>query len=141
MADPTAPVVAPAPSVVAEQAASSGAGAVQPAKGLVSPTEVVPEGAVQSVPPETQVEVAAAVPSQAGLDVAVMASEGVAQSMPPAAQAVADEAGWMEANMAGGSSGVVVVPRRIRREPPLAPLSGGSRSPVRGEPPLQWMAA
>ena len=24
---------------------------------------------------------------------------------------------------------------------PLAPLSEGSRSPARGEPPLQWMAA
>ena len=86
-------------------------------------------------------EVAAAVPSPAGLDVAMMASVGVAQSMPSAAQPVADEAGRMEADMAGGSSGVVVVSHRIRREPPLAPLSGGSRSPVRGEPPLQWMAA
>ena len=61
--------------------------------------------------------------------------------MPPAAPAVADEAGRMEADMAGGSSGVVVVPRRIRREPPPAPLSGGSRSPVRWEPSLLWMAA
>jgi len=34
-----------------------------------------------------------------------------------------------------------VVPHRVRREPPLAPLSGGDRSPARGEPPLQWMAA
>ena len=53
LANPTAPMVAPAPSVVAEQAASSVAGVVQPAEGLVSPTEVVPEGAVQSMPPET----------------------------------------------------------------------------------------
>ena len=97
-ADPAAPV----PSVVAEQAASSVVGAVQPAEGLVSLTEVVPEGAVQSVPPETQVEVAAAVPSQAGLDVAVMASEGVAQLMPLEAQAMADEVGQMEVVMAGG---------------------------------------
>ena len=81
-------------------------------------------------------EVATTVPSPAELDVAVMASKGVAQSMPPAAPAMVDEADRMEADMAGGSSGVVVVPRRIRREPPLAPLSGGSRSPVRGEPPL-----
>ena len=78
LADPTAPVVAPAPSVVAEQAASSAAGAVQPTEGLISSTEVVPKGAVQSVPPETQVEVAATLPSPAELDVAVMASEGVA---------------------------------------------------------------
>jgi len=141
LADPTAPVVAPAPSVVAEQATSSVAGVVQPAEGLVSPMEVVPEGAVQSVPPETQVEVAATAPSPVELDVAVMASEGVAQSMPPASLAVADEVDRMEADVARGSSGMVVVLRRIRREPPPAPLSGGSRSPVRGEPPLQWMAA
>ena len=31
--------------------------------------------------------------------------------------------------------------RRTRRESPLAPLLGGSRSPARGEPPLHWMAA
>ena len=78
LADPTTPVVAPVPSVVAEQAASSMAGMVQSAEGLVSPTKVVPEGAVQSMLPETQVEVATIVPSSAGLDVAVMASEGVA---------------------------------------------------------------
>ena len=41
----------------------------------------------------------------------------------------------------GGSSGVVVVVHRTRREPPLAPLSGGSRSPTWGEPLLQWMNA
>ena len=61
--------------------------------------------------------------------------------MPSVAQAMADEAGRMEADMAGGSSGVAVVLHRIRRELPPAPLSGGSRSPMRGEPPLQWMAA
>ena len=61
------------------------AGVVQPAEGLVSPTEVVPEGAVQSLPPETQVEVAMTAPGPAELDVVVMASEGVAQSMPSAA--------------------------------------------------------
>ena len=36
---------------------------------------------------------------------------------------------------------MAVVPHRVRRELPSAPLSGGSRSPMRGEPPLQWMAA
>ena len=50
------------------------------------------------------------------------------------------EAAQMEEGPVGGSSSVAVVPHRVRREPPLAPLSGGSRSPVRGEPPLQWMA-
>ena len=34
-----------------------------------------------------------------------------------------------------------MVPHRVRREPPPAPLLGGSRSPARGKPPLQWMAA
>ena len=47
----------------------------------------------------------------------------------------------MEEDPVGGSSGIVAVVRRTRRELPLAPLSGGSRSPARGEPPLQWMAA
>ena len=28
----------------------------------------------------------------------------------------------------------------VQRELPLALLSGGNRSPARGEPPLQWMA-
>ena len=36
---------------------------------------------------------------------------------------------------------MAVVSHRVRREAPPASLSGGSRSPVRGEPPLQWMAA
>ena len=35
----------------------------------------------------------------------------------------------------------MAVVQRTRRESPLVPLSGGSRSPTRGEPPLQWMAA
>ena len=47
----------------------------------------------------------------------------------------------MEEDPVGGSSGIVAVVRRTRRESPPAPLSGGSRSPARGEPPLQWMAA
>ena len=51
------------------------------------------------------------------------------------------EAAQTEEGLAGGSSSAAVVPHRVRREPPLAPLSGGSRSPARGEPPLQWMAA
>ena len=41
LADPMAPTVAPAPLVVAEQAASSVAGVVQPAEGHISPVEVV----------------------------------------------------------------------------------------------------
>ena len=42
--------------------------------------------------------------------------------------------------MARGSSVVMTVVGRTRREPPLALLSGGGRSPTRGELPLQWMA-
>ena len=51
------------------------------------------------------------------------------------------EAAQMEEGLVGGSSSAAVVPDRVRREKPLAPLSGGSRSPARGEPLLQWMAA
>ena len=47
----------------------------------------------------------------------------------------------MKEDMAGGSSGVMMVVGRTRREPPLALLSGGSRSPAWGEPPMQWIAA
>ena len=43
--------------------------------------------------------------------------------------------------MAGGSSVVMMVVGRTQREPPLALLSRGGRSSVRGEPSLQWMAA
>ena len=57
------------------------------------------------------------------------------------AQATAPEVGPMEEDMARWSSGVVTVVRRTRRETPLALLSGGSCSPARGEPPLQWMVA
>ena len=96
LADPTAPVVAPAPSVVAEQSQA------QP-----DAATVVLEGAVQSAPPEDQVD-------------------------PP----MTLEATQVEEGSVLGSLSVVVVPHRVRREPPLAPLSGGSRSPVRGEPPL-----
>ena len=41
--------------------------------------------------------------------------------------------------MAGGSLGVVAVVERTNRGSPLALMSGRSRSPVRGEPLLQWM--
>ena len=47
----------------------------------------------------------------------------------------------MEEDPIGGPSSVVAVVWRTRKESPLAPLSGGSRSPAWGEPPLQWMAA
>ena len=74
----------------------------------------------------------------------MMALEGVVQSAPLGAQVdppVVLEATQTEQGLAGGSSSAVVVPHRVRREPPLAPLSGGNRSPARREPPLQWMAA
>ena len=49
------------------------------------------------------------------------------------------EASRTEGDMAGGSPGVVVVVERTSGESPSALMSGGSRSPVQGEPPLQWM--
>ena len=79
--------------------------------------------------------------SPAGSDAAMVASEGVAQSVQPAAQVAAPEAGRTGEDTAGGSLGVLAVVERTRRRSPLALLSGGSRSPVRGEPPLQWMDA
>ena len=74
----------------------------------------------------------------------MVALEGVVQSAPSAAQVdppVALEVAQMEEDPVGGSSSVALVPHRVRKELPLAPLSRGSHSPARGEPPLQWMAA
>ena len=68
LADLTAPVVAPAPSVVVEQAASSMAVVVQPVEGHIPPVEVV-----------------VTAPNQDQLGAAVMALEGVVQSTPPGA--------------------------------------------------------
>ena len=65
--------------------------------------------------------------------------EGAMQSAPPEAQVdppVMLEAAQVEEGPVGGSSSMAVVSHRVRREPPLAPLSGGSRSPAREEPPL-----
>ena len=70
---------------------------------------------------------------------AVVAHEDVVQSAPPEAQVdppVALEVAQMEEDPVGGSSSTAVVPHRVRREPPPAPLSGGDRSPAWGEPPL-----
>ena len=41
--------------------------------------------------------------------------------------------------MVGGSLGIVVVVERTSEESPSALMSGGSRSPVQGEPLLQLM--
>ncbi|XP_066330686.1 kelch repeat-containing protein At3g27220-like isoform X2 [Miscanthus floridulus] len=127
LANPTASVVAPTPAKVTEQAASSMVDVVQPAEGRIPPVEVV-----------------VTAPSQDQPGAAAVALEGVVQSAPPGAQVdppVALEAAQMEEGPVGGSSSAAVVPHRVRREPPPAPLSGGSRSPAWGEPPLQWMAA
>ena len=75
---------------------------------------------------------------------AAVVLEDVVQSAPPGAQVdppMMLEAAQAEEGPVGGSLSVAVVSHRVRREAPPAPLSGGSRSPVRGEPPLQWMAA
>ena len=113
LADPTASVVAPTPAEVTELAASSMADVVQPTEGRISPVEVVVTAPSQDQPGTT-----------------VVVLEGVVQSAPPGAQVdppVALEAAQMEEGLVGGSSSMVVVPHRVRREPPLAPLSGGSR--------------
>ena len=78
--------------------------------------------------------------SPAGLGVAMVASDGVTGSAPPVDPPVALEAAQREEDPVMGSSGVVAAVRRTRRESLLAPLSGGSRPPTRGEPPLQWRA-
>ena len=127
LANPTASVVAPTPAEVTEQAASSMVDVVQPTKGRIPPVEVVVTTLSQDQP-----------------GAAVVALEGVVQSTPPGAQvdpSVALEAAQMEEGPVEGFSSAAVVPHRVRREPPPAPLSGGDRSPAWGEPPLQWMAA
>ena len=98
------------------------------------------EGVAQSMLPEAPTEVTAAVTSPAGSDAAMVVSEGVAQSAPLAAQATAPGAGRMQEDVVGGSLGVMTVVERTHRRSSPALLSGGSRSPARGEPPLQWMA-
>ena len=79
--------------------------------------------------------------SPAGPDVAMAAPEGAAHSVPPTAQDAVPEVGLMKEDMVRGSLGIVTVVGRTRRELPLTLLLGGSRSPARGEPPIQWMAA
>ena len=96
---------------------------------------------MQSVPSGAQVEMTAATSSPAGLGVALVASEGVMESVSLVDPPVALEATQMEEDLVGGSSGIVAVVERTRRRSPLALLLGGSRSPTRGEPPLQWIAA
>ena len=102
---------------------------------------VVSKGVVQSVPSEAQVETTAATTSPVGLGVTTVASEGVTRSAPLVDPPVVLEAAQREEDPVGGSSGVVAEVRRTRRESPPTPLSGGSRSPTWGEPPLQWMDA
>ena len=101
---------------------------------LVAPSVV---GAVsQAKAPVSQAEVAMTMTSQVQLDAAMVVSEGVALSMPPAAQAMAPEVGRTEEDTAGGFPGVVAVVERISWRSPLALMSGGSPSPMWGEPPL-----
>ena len=75
LADPTAPVVEPAPSAVVEPAVSSETGAVQPAMGPMPPAEVVSGGGAELAPPEIQVEMATTTPRP--VDVAALAFEGM----------------------------------------------------------------
>ena len=86
LADPVVLVVAPAPLVVAEQAASSMAGVAPPAGGPVS-----------------SVELSTTAPSQEQSDAGMVVSEAAAQSAPPAAQATVPDMGQAEEDAAGGS--------------------------------------
>ena len=61
LADPTAPMVAPSPSVVAKQAAPFMVGVAQPAEGRVTPTEVVATALSQAQPDTTTVVLEGAV--------------------------------------------------------------------------------
>ena len=70
-------------------------------------------------------EEAAAMSGPAGADVAM----------------VAPEVGQTGEDTAGGSPGILAVVGRTCRSSPPAPLSGGSRSPMRSEPSLHWMDA
>ena len=111
LADPTASMVAPTPVEVTERVASSMADVEQPAEGRIPPVEAV-----------------VTAPSQDQPGAVVVALEGVVQSVPLGAQMdppVALEATQTEVGPAGGSSIAAVVPHRVRREPPPAPLSGG----------------
>ena len=90
------------------------------------------------------VEVVVTAPSQDQPGAATVVFKGVVQSAPPGAQVdppMMLEAAQVEEGPVAGSSSMAVVSHRVRREAPPAPLSGRSHSPVRGEPPLQWMAA
>ena len=49
------------------------------------------------------------------------------------------EAGQTEEDMAGGSPSIVAVVEWTSKGSPSAVVSGGSRSPTRGELLLQWM--
>ena len=122
LVDSATAVSVPAPLLAAEQAGSSTVGVAPSAEGRVSPVEVI-----------------VTTPSQDQSGAAMVVLEGVVLSAPSGP--VALEAAPMEEDPIGGSSGIVVVVRRTRRESPPAPLSGGSRSPAWGEPPLQWMDA
>jgi len=86
-----------------------------------------------------QAEVVVTMASQAQPDAAAMVPEEVARSVPPAAQLTTPDEGWMEGGTAEGSVGVMAVVERTSGESPLALTSGGSHSPARGEPLLQWM--
>ena len=66
----------------------------------------------------------------------MVVSEGAAQSMPLMAQATEPEVGRTEGDMPGGCSGAVVVVEQTSRGSSSALMSGGSYSPVQGEPPL-----
>ena len=148
----TSPVVPPMPSM-----GQAGVGAKEAPSGVAEQmtAEVTPpptlEGtetppvlvappmvgtASQVEPPASQAEVAVTTPSQEQPDVATAMSEGAAQSVPPVAPAATPEVGRTEEDTTGRSLGVVAVVERTNGRSHSALMSGGSRSPARGELPL-----
>ena len=131
-----------APSGVAEQTAAE----VIPPPMLERtelPLALVAPSVVGTTPqaeaPASQAEVAMTVTSQAQSYTAAVVPEEAARSVPPAALAMAPEVGRTDGDMARGSPGIVAVVERTSGGSPLALTSGGSHSPVWGEPLLQWM--
>jgi len=101
---------------------------------LVVPT---PAGVTQpDEAPLRQAEVVAAMTGGPWPDATVAAPEVAARPAPLAAQMMALDMGRTEEDTADGSLGIVAVVEGTSRGSPLALTSGGSHSPMRGEPLL-----
>ena len=72
-------------------------------------------------------------------DTTMAVPEAAVRPVPPVAQMMALDMGRTEGDMAEGSPGIMAVVERTSGESPLALALGGSHSPVRGKPLLQWI--